>query len=98
MGKIVIRAVVGVLFLNSLTAAMAGESAPNWFPKAPPLAQSQGPVVRVSNVDELLRAISDVADGSTILLADGNYKFPDLPSSQGRNRSQFAVPAEIPPK
>jgi hypothetical protein len=97
MGKIVIRAVAGVLFLNSLTAA--GESAPNWFPKAPPLAQSQGPVVRVSNVDELLRAINDVADGSTVLLADGNYKFPRPAVLTGKKqiaiRSASGDPANV---
>ena len=86
MGKIVICAIAGVLFLNSLTAATAGESVPNWFPKAPPLAPPQGPVVRVANVDELLRAINDVADGSTILLADGNYKFPRPAVLTGRKR------------
>jgi hypothetical protein len=99
MGKIVIRAVVGVLFLNSLTAAMAGESAPNWFPKAPPLAQPQGPVVRVSNVDELLRALNDVADGSTVLLADGNYNFPRPAVLTGKRqiaiRSASGDPAKV---
>lgn len=86
MGKIFIFAIAVVLLLNPLTAAVAGESVPNWFQKAPPLAPQQGPVVRVANVDELLRAINDVADGSTILLADGNYKFPRPGVLTGRKR------------
>jgi hypothetical protein len=86
MGKIVICAIAGVLLLNVPTAVTAGESLPSWFPKAPPLAPPQGPVVRVANVDELLRAIDDVADGSTILLADGNYKFPRPGVLTGRKR------------
>jgi hypothetical protein len=86
MGKFVICGIAGVLLLNPLPSAMAVESVPSWFPKAPPLAPPQGPVVRVANVDELLRAINDVADGSTILLADGNYKFPRPGVLTGRKR------------
>ena len=98
MGKIVICAIAGVLLLNSLTAAIAGESVPDWFPKAPPLAPPQGPVVRVANVEELLRAINDASDRSTILLTDGNYKFPRPPFSPAESKSLFAVRAATLPK
>ena len=86
MRNIFICAIAGLLLLKPQMAAMAGESVPNWFPKAPPLPPPEGTVVRVANVDELLRAINDVADGTTILLADGNYKFPRPAVLTGRKR------------
>ena len=99
MGKIVICAIAGVLLLNPPTAVMAGEGVAGWIPKAPPLAAPQGPVVRVANVDELLRAINGVADGSTILLANGNYKFPRPAVLTGRKqiaiRSASGDPAKV---
>ena len=61
-------------------AAWAGEAmAPPrqpWFPKAPPLSKPTGPVIPVSNVDELFRAAENVKPGGTILLADGHYMMP----------------------
>jgi hypothetical protein len=41
--------------------------------KAPPLPEPTGPVVHVSNTEELQRAARELADGSTILVADGTY-------------------------
>ncbi len=47
-----------------------------WWPKAPPLPKPKGPVIRITNVKELLQAAKDVQPGGTILLADGLYKMP----------------------
>ncbi|MBN2476160.1 MAG: right-handed parallel beta-helix repeat-containing protein [Pirellulales bacterium] len=46
---------------------------PAWFPKAPPLPEPAGQVIRVSTVEELFRAAEDVQPGGTILVADGHY-------------------------
>ena len=91
---------VAVNVVLTCTASHAGSNdVPNWFPKAPPLAPPPGAVVRVANVDELLRAISDAADGSTILIADGNYKFPRPAVLTGRKqvaiRSASGNPAKV---
>lgn len=47
-----------------------------WFPRAPSLPDLTGEVIRVSTVQELLSAVSDVEPGGTILLADGHYMMP----------------------
>ncbi len=47
-----------------------------WFSKAPPLPKPTGPVIRITNVDELFRAAEDVRPGGTILIADGHYMMP----------------------
>ncbi len=47
-----------------------------WFPQAPALPPPGGPVIRVSNVEELFRAAEAVQPGGTILLADGQYQMP----------------------
>jgi len=47
-----------------------------WFPKAPPLPSADGPVVEVSNVSELVRAIEQAKANQTILIADGRYMMP----------------------
>jgi len=47
-----------------------------WFPKAPPLPEPQGQVIRVDNVEQLFQAAGDVKAGGTILLADGQYMMP----------------------
>ncbi len=47
-----------------------------WFPKAPPLPQPTGQVIRVASVDELFRAAEQVRPGGTILVADGHYMLP----------------------
>lgn len=48
----------------------------NWFPQAPPLPSPQGHVVKVSTVEELLKAIEEAQAGQTILVADGHYLMP----------------------
>jgi hypothetical protein len=47
-----------------------------WFPKAPPLPSPQGDAVKVSTVDDLIRAIEEAEPGRTILVADGHYLMP----------------------
>ncbi len=56
----------------------AGSGPPSfaWLPKAPPLPPPQGPVLRVSTVEELFAAAEKVPPGGTILLADGHYFLP----------------------
>jgi len=44
-----------------------------WFPKAPPLPEPSGPVIRVATVLELVKALRQAPKGGTILLADGHY-------------------------
>ena len=63
-----------ILGFGSLSSA-APPSAP-WFPKAPPLPNAEGPVIRVANVKELFTAAKSVKPGTTILLADGRYMMP----------------------
>lgn len=45
-----------------------------WFPKAPPLPQPTGEVIRVRTPQELYEAAARVKPGGTILLADGLYR------------------------
>ena len=91
--------VAGNVLLMCMALQAASSDVPNWFPKAPPLAPPRGSVVRVANVDELLRAISDTADGTTILLADGTYKFHRPAVLTGRKqiaiRSAGGDPAKV---
>jgi hypothetical protein len=47
-----------------------------WLPKAPPLPEPGGGVIRVSTVDGLFKAVGEVKPGGTILLADGRYDLP----------------------
>ncbi len=47
---------------------------PEWFPKAPPLASPKGKVITVTSVDELFRAVENIDEGGTILIAEGQYK------------------------
>jgi len=47
-----------------------------WFPKAPALPQASGQTILVSNVQELIRAISQAKPGQTILIKDGRYMMP----------------------
>jgi hypothetical protein len=44
-----------------------------WHPKAPALPAPSGEVIKVSNPDELARALEKATPRSTILLADGHY-------------------------
>jgi len=60
-------------------AELAGRGGPlpmDWLPKTPPLPPPQGPVIRVSTVEELQAAAEKVPPGGTILLADGHYLLP----------------------
>jgi hypothetical protein len=50
--------------------------AQSWFPHAPPLPVPQGSIVKVSTVDELMKAIDEARPGRTILVADGHYFMP----------------------
>ena len=47
-----------------------------WFPVAPALPQASGPIVLVSNVRELIKAINQAVPGQTILVEDGHYMMP----------------------
>jgi len=47
-----------------------------WFPKAPPLPPPAGPTLKVSNVQQLIKALDEIQPGGTILLADGHYMMP----------------------
>jgi hypothetical protein len=47
-----------------------------WFPKAPQLPEPMGKVIRVSNPQDLIKALDDVEPGGTILLNDGHYMMP----------------------
>ncbi|NIP22980.1 MAG: hypothetical protein GWN67_03185 [Phycisphaerae bacterium] len=48
----------------------------SWFPKAPPLPRPAGQIIKVSNVEGLVKAVDEVKTGGTILLADGHYEMP----------------------
>lgn len=61
---------------TALSAPPAGAPRFSWLPKAPPLAEHTGQVIRVATVEELFRASRDVKPGGTILLADGHYMMP----------------------
>jgi len=45
-----------------------------WFAKAPPLPAATGDLIRVSNVEELERALAEVKPGGTISVAEGLYE------------------------
>ena len=48
----------------------------NWFPIAPALPQASKPIILVSDVRELIRAINQAEPGQTILIEDGHYMMP----------------------
>ncbi|TWU31142.1 hypothetical protein [Novipirellula artificiosorum] len=48
----------------------------SWLPSAPKLPPPEGQVIRVSTVDQLFQAASDIRPGGTILVADGHYMMP----------------------
>jgi hypothetical protein len=71
--------VLGFLGMIALTAAVQAELDlpwPDWFPQAAPLPEPEGPIIRVSTVEELFRAAETVPPGGTILVADGHYRMP----------------------
>jgi lysophospholipase L1-like esterase len=47
-----------------------------WWPSAPALPPPTGLTIKVSNVQQLIRAFDEIAPGGTILLADGHYMMP----------------------
>jgi hypothetical protein len=68
------------------TAQVSASLIPSWFPKAPSLPPAREDVLRVGTVDELLAAVDRIADGSTILIADGHYKLPRVMVLTGKKR------------
>jgi copper-binding protein NosD len=46
----------------------------DWYPKAPPLPEPKGEVVKVKNVAELYAAVARAKPGQTIMVADGTYR------------------------
>jgi len=73
---------VALCCLVVLACAVASTAGPvdpphqAWFPKAPPLPEPQGEVIRVASVEQLFQAARDVKPAGTILLADGHYMMP----------------------
>ncbi len=70
-----------IVALSLTLSASEGTSTLNppmqaWFPKAPPMSYSDGPMVRVSDVRGFIAALERAAPGQTILLADGHYWMP----------------------
>jgi len=47
-----------------------------WFPKARLLPPPTGLTIKVSNVQQLIKALDEIEPGGTILLADGQYMMP----------------------
>ena len=47
-----------------------------WWPKASPLPQPAGKVIRVATVDNLYEATRGLEEGTTVLIADGVYQMP----------------------
>ncbi|MDA1192221.1 MAG: right-handed parallel beta-helix repeat-containing protein [Candidatus Poribacteria bacterium] len=48
----------------------------DWHPKAPPLPEPTGKIVRVATVEELFDAVQHAEPNTTILIADGRYMMP----------------------
>lgn len=73
-----LRPLVVLCLFASVGTARADDPLPArpWFPKAPPLPKPEGQVVRVTTVDELFRAVTDVRPGGTIVVAAGHYWMP----------------------
>jgi len=55
------------------TAAPISSPSQAWFPKARVLPPPTGLTIKVSNVQQLIRALDEIEPGGTILLADGHY-------------------------
>jgi hypothetical protein len=71
--------VLGFFSLMVLTSAVQAECDlpwPDWFPQAAPWPEPEGPIIRVSTVEELFRAAETVPPGGTILVGDGHYRMP----------------------
>jgi len=78
-----------VIFLASSLVLSAGSSGisdsksenanppvQQWFPRAPALPQAMGATIFVSDVRELIRAVTQAEPGQTILVEDGHYMMP----------------------
>ena len=67
-----------LVFSLPVSAGSGGLNPPEqpWFPKAPALLRSEGPVVEVSDVPGLIEALRQAKPRQTILLADGHYMMP----------------------
>lgn len=93
----IIGALITLLGLLSTDAASA--TIPAWFQKAPPLPPPSGEVIRVTDGAELLAAVERVGLGSTILLADGEYKVPRVIVLEGKKdiaiRGAAGDPAKV---
>ena len=66
-------------FFAHLFASIYGAELPrdeSWWPKASPLPQPTGRVIRVSTVNELYKATRGLEAGTTVFLADGVYQMP----------------------
>ncbi|MGE5296472.1 MAG: hypothetical protein ACM3VT_16755, partial [Solirubrobacterales bacterium] len=57
-------------------AAILSPPAQAWFPQAPALPGPRGEIVKVSTVEELIRAVEGARPGTTILVAEGHYLMP----------------------
>jgi hypothetical protein len=84
---------------NGVRSTKTVGATPPWFPKAPPLPQPRGEVIRVADADELLAAVDRVGRAGTILLADGQYKVPRVVVLQNKKdltiRSEAADPIRV---
>lgn len=70
---------IGFLLLVGPTPALAESNSlipPWWNRRAPALAPPAGPTVRVETSAQLLAAAETAAPGTTVLLADGEYRLP----------------------
>ncbi len=66
-------------FFAHLMISIVGAELPrdeSWWPKASPLPQPTGRVIRISTVDELFKATRELEAGTTVFLADGVYQMP----------------------
>lgn len=63
-------------FVSSVKSQVLNPPEQDWFPKAPPLPRSKGPIIEVSDVQQLILALRKAEPGQTILLADGHYMMP----------------------
>ena len=73
------RPALAALVTALLFLAAPVDAAPHdfsWLARAPKLPPPEGQVIRVSTVDQLFQAASDVRPGGTVLVADGHYMMP----------------------
>jgi hypothetical protein len=70
--------VSAILPLSSVAGPDEGLRPPEqkWLPMAPALPPPQGPIIEVSDVQGLIKAVGQARPGQTILVADGHYMIP----------------------